>query len=118
MKTWGTKDLVCATNADWTETLTLGVEPRAWVLAGATAIGMQIRSEPDGADPLVTLGLGSGLAIANAAQFTITLTVPASTIAGWPDGGWVYDIVVTTASGQKVRALAGNVIVNLGITRA
>lgn len=119
MITWNTEDLVAATNADWVETLTLGVEPRDWDLAGATAIKMQLRAGADGADPLITLDLTEGLAIVgDGTAFQITSTVPAAMMATFQPGLWSYDVVVTTATGQAIRAKVGTVRIDLGITRA
>lgn len=115
MKTWGHQDLVAATNADWNEILTLGIEDLPLDLTAAE-IEMQVRRRISSADPDLTLTLDEGLSVINPELRTIAATVPASEMARLGPGNCVYDVRVIRA-GTTIRVLEGGVSIVRGVTR-
>lgn len=115
MKTWGHQDLIAATNADWVETLTLGVEGVPLALEGAT-LEMMVRRRPGSVDPHLTLATGDGLTLLDPVARTAKLEVDALDMAQLGPGGYVYDVTATNG-GSKTRVLEGAVSITRGITR-
>lgn len=115
MKTWGHQDLIAATNADWVETLTLGVDGVPLVLEGAT-LEMNVRRRPGSVDPHLTLETGAGLTLVDPVARTATLEVDFLVMAQLGPGGYVYDVVATNGT-TKTRVLEGAVNVTRGTTR-
>lgn len=115
MKTWGHQDLVAANNADWSETLTIGLP--GLDIADPTSITMQIRRGDEAVDADLTLTIANGLlAITSPAERTVKVSVPVATMATLGPGACVYDVVVVKA-GVTTRALEGSVTIARGITR-
>lgn len=115
MKTWGRKDVVAATNADWSETLVLGIEGQPLVLEGAT-LSMMIRRRPGSVDPHMVLSTGDGLTLIDPVARTMAVQVESDQMAELGPGGFVYDVLVTNG-GVITRALEGALTVILGTTR-
>jgi hypothetical protein len=115
MKTWGHQDLFAANNADWSETLTLGLP--GLDITDPTSITMQLRRGDDAVDADLTLTLANGrLVIADAAARKVNVSVPVAVMATLGPGTCVHDVVVVKA-GITTRALEGSVTIARGITR-
>lgn len=115
MKTWGHQDLVAATNADWNETLTLGIAEQPLILTDAE-IEMQVRRRIRSADPDLTLTLGDGLTLIDPDLRTVAATVPAAEMARLGPGTCVYDVRVIREA-VTTRVLEGSVSIIRGVTR-
>lgn len=115
MKTWGHQDLVAATNADWNETLTLGIVGQPLILTDAE-IEMQVRRRVGAADPDLTLTLGDGITLVDPDDRTVTAAVPAAEMARLGPGTCVYDVRVIR-EGVTTRVLEGSVSITRGVTR-
>tara|TARA_R100000734_G_C3302419_1_gene92940 strand:- start:266 stop:595 length:330 start_codon:yes stop_codon:yes gene_type:complete len=55
-------------------------------------------------------------AVTDAAAGTFTLSLTDAQTAALDPGTWVYDVVMTDASGKKTRLLQGNAFVSQGVT--
>lgn len=55
-------------------------------------------------------------AVTDAAAGTFTVSLTDTQTAALDPGTWVYDVVMTDASGKKTRLLQGNAFVSQGVT--
>ncbi len=116
MITWGQQDLTATTNADWDETLVLGVAGAPLDIAGAD-ITMQLRRHAASPDPDLTLATGAGLTIQDAPAGKVGLHVEAAAMARIGAGVCVFDVVVEKG-GNVIRPLQGRVCIIQGVTVA
>lgn len=115
MKTWGHQDLIAATNADWTERLTLGVEDVPLTLEGSS-LAMMLRRRPGSVDPTLILATGNGLTLIDPVARTVDVLVEAEQMSLLGPGSYVYDVLVLLGD-VTTRALEGTLTVTRGITR-
>lgn len=115
MKTWAVKDLVAATNADWNDTIPLGIDDQVWDPTGGSA-EMRLRFRPQDPDAALTLATGSGLTL-SADPRSVTVAVDAAQMAQLAAATYHYDVIVTTTTPATIRAAVGTVLIHRGVTR-
>lgn len=84
-------------------------------LVGASA-AMNVRKFTGSPERYLTVLVGSGLVLGGA-QGTVTITIPAASLALIPAGKYVYDLEITLASGSVVKLIGGIFSVDAEVTR-
>ncbi len=79
---------------------------------------MHVREEVDSASTILVLTTENGRISLGGASGTVTLTVPAATMAGLTAGKYVYDLeLVAPVSGVVSRLIQGNFVIRPEVTR-
>jgi hypothetical protein len=113
----GTYDFTIYQGATFSRVLTWKDEAEALInLTGYTA-RMQIRTNKDAADPILTLTTENGGIALGGAAGTITLTITATASAAITESEGVYDLELISGSGVVTRLLQGAVEINKEVTR-
>lgn len=113
MKTWNAVDLVGTTNADWDETITLGLPTAVWDITGA-ALQMQLRSPMDAPDYFINFT--TELSITDVPTRTVKLHVDDTAMIKLAAQEYNYDILVTTTAGATIVGARGTATIYKGIT--
>jgi hypothetical protein len=113
VKTWNSVDLVGTNNADWDESITLGLPGATWDLTGAT-LQMQLRS-PDSA-PDYFANFTAELTIVSIPSKVIKLHVDDAVMTKIAPLEYSYDILVTTTAGTTIVGARGTATIYQGIT--
>lgn len=109
------RDFTAPNNADWVESFVLGdPDDDSWTLTGATIL-MEMRPNPGHPDELISIGVGTGITVDNAATRQVSILVAAETMAGIVPKDYPYDIVVTISGVRRLRQ-KGTVTVAAGVS--
>lgn len=100
----------------FTRTLVYKVDGSAVNLTGYTA-RMQVRKSVTDSTVLLSLATDDSSIVITGATGTITLTVPATTMAAVSAGSWVYDLEIVSSGGVVTRLIEGKFVVTPEVTR-
>ena len=95
------------------------VAQQAQALLGVVPInltGYTIKSEIATPTPILLNTSNGGIIITDAVNGKFVINIPASTTAGMPQGTWVYDLFITSASGVETALFSGNFIIQTATT--
>lgn len=79
---------------------------------------MQIRAQPEAADPMIELTTENGRITLGGAAGTVDLLIADEDTDLLPKGKWVYDLELVSAGGEVTRLVQGSVKVSRNITRS
>ena len=100
----------------FTRTLVYKVDGTAVDLTGYTA-RMQVRKSVTDSTVLLSLTTDNSTIVITGATGTVTLTVPATTMAAVAAGSWVYDLEIVSGGSVVTRLIEGKFVVTPEVTR-
>ena len=107
----GKYNIVADQGATFNLNFTVKTDDVPWNLTSYT-FAMQVRRSTNDANTLLNITSATMTSVGS-----VAVTVSATTMNGVPAGRWVYDIELTSSSGQVTRILEGRFIVKAQVTQ-